>query len=225
MEIAAKFPTRLCPSKIGLSPYGWEVGSLISRARLLSGGTPKTDRVDYWNGSVLWCSAKDVSQATETMLLTTERTITAKGLAESATQLIPALCTVVVARGATTGRMVLLGQEMAINQTCYALQSSIGAHLFLYCQLREGMSNLVHAAHGSIFDTITTTTFANSLVVLPPEPLVLDFETHVRPLFGRILSNTKESRTLAALRKALLPKLVSGEIGLRQTGTIVEANA
>lgn len=225
IEVAAQFPSQLCSSTISLIPDGWEIGSLISRARLLSGGTPKTDRLGYWNGDVLWCSAKDVSQATETMLLSTERTITAQGLAESATQLIPALCTVVVARGATTGRMVLLGQEMAINQTCYALQSSIGAHLFLYCQLREEMSNLVHAAHGSIFDTITTTTFTNSLVVVPPEPLVLAFESHVRPLFDRILSNTKESRTLATLRKELLPKLISGDISLLQAGKMVEANA
>jgi type I restriction enzyme S subunit len=223
--IAANFPAEFSASRIGLVPRGWGVGPITSRARLLSGGTPKTSRKDYWNGDILWCSAKDVSQAAETVLLATERTITEKGLHESATQLVPRWCTVVIARGATTGRMVLLGKEMAMNQTCYALQSSIGAPLSLYCQLRVEMGGLVHAAHGSVFDTITTTTFANSLVILPPEPLLLAFENRVKPLFDRILSNADESRTLVALRETLLPKLVSGQIGFNQAEKIIEANA
>jgi type I restriction enzyme S subunit len=223
--IAAKFPALFSTSRIGRVPSGWDVAPITSRARLLSGGTPKTSRADYWDGDIPWCSAKDVSQATETVLLATERTITAKGLHESATQLIPPWCTVVVARGATTGRMVLLGREMAMNQTCYALESSIGTPLSLYCQLRVEIGSLVHAAHGSVFDTITTTTFANSLVTRPPESLLLGFEREVKPLFARILSNTKESRTLAALRETLLRKLISGQIRLNQAEKIIEANA
>ena len=223
--IAADFPAEFSPSPIGFVPQGWAIGPITLRARLLSGGTPKTSRQDYWNGNIPWCSAKDVSQATETILLSTQRTITPKGLHESATQLIPPWCTVVVARGATTGRMVLLAGEMAMNQTCYALQSSIGAPLSLYCQLRVEIGNLVHAAHGSVFDTITTATFANSRVVIPPERLLLAFENEVKPLFDRILSNTKESSTLTALRETLLPRLVSGQVGFKQAEKIIEANA
>ena len=42
---------------------------------------------------------------TECFLIRSERTITVRGLEESATQLIGALSTAIVARGATTGRM------------------------------------------------------------------------------------------------------------------------
>ena len=38
------------------------------------------------------------------------------------------------------------------------------------------------------------------------------FDEHVRPLFERIVKNQQESRTLAALRDTLLPKLISGEL-------------
>jgi len=112
-----------------------------------------------------------------------------------------------------------------MNQTCYALQSSIGTPLSLYCQLRMEIGNLVHAAHGSVFDTITTTTFSDSRVILPPEALLLAFESKVKPLFDRMLSNTNESRVLTALGEALLPKLVNGEIGLHRIEKIIEANA
>jgi type I restriction enzyme S subunit len=201
-------------TKDGL-PKGWSIGSILSHAKLLSGGTPKTDRQEYWDGDILWASAKDVSQCGQTFLVSTERSITKKGLDESATQMIPAFCTVVVARGATTGRMVMFGREMAMNQTCYALLSTTGTPFALYCQLRHEIDNLVHTAHGSVFDTITTSTFASSRVVLPPKQMLEEFERTVSPIFRRTLVNIQESRTLAALRDALLPKLSSGQVRLK----------
>jgi type I restriction enzyme S subunit len=196
-------------------PKGWKTGSILQIAQLLSGGTPKTDRKEYWNGDVPWASAADVSQSRQAFLIHTERTITQRGLQESATQMIPSLSTVVVARGATTGRMVLFGREMAMNQTCYALSSRTQTPFLLYCLLRSEIESLVHAAHGSVFDTITTSTFESSEVILPSQSAIESFETAVRPLFQRMLHNSAESETLAEIRDALLPKLISGEIRVK----------
>jgi type I restriction enzyme S subunit len=49
-------------------------------------------------------------------------------------------------------------------------------------------------------------------IVLPPESLLEEFENTVAPLVQRIARNGEESRTLAELRDALLPKLLSGEL-------------
>ena len=213
--LADLFPDSFEDSELGEIPKGWQVGPILETACLLSGGTPKTDRDEYWSGSIPWASAKDVSQCGDSFLVETERMITARGLNESATQLIPALCSVVVARGATTGRMVVLGDAMAINQTCYALATTIGTPFALYCHLREEIPNLVHAAHGSVFDTITTSTFATSKVVIPPDRVFGEFERRVDPMFRRVMAGTKASRTLAALRDTLLPKLISGELRVK----------
>jgi len=214
-HFAELFPGSFEDSELGEIPAGWGVGPLLRQASLLSGGTPKTDRGDYWNGHIPWASAKDISQCSQTFLTETERTVTTKGLEESSTRLIPAFCTAVVARGATTGRMVLFGREIAMNQTCYALASTSGTPFALYCQLRHSIDDLVHTAHGSVFDTITTNTFANANVILPTTPILQAFEKAVSPLFQRMLVNTEESRTLAALRDVLLPKLLSGEIRVK----------
>ena len=212
--LADLFPSRFVDSELGEIPDGWEVGSIHTLARMLSGGTPKTSREDFWGGDVAWASAKDVSQCAEAFLLETERTITDKGLAESATQLIPAFSTVVVARGATTGRMALLGREMAMNQTCYALASKTRTPFALYCMVRVSIDGLVHAAHGSVFDTITTRTFDASRLVLPPKPLLDAFERLTTPVFRRVLVAIEESRSLSALRDTLLPRLISGDLRL-----------
>jgi type I restriction enzyme S subunit len=41
------------------------------------------------------------------------------------------------------------------------------------------------------------------------------FDVLVRPSVDRIIANVHESRTLAALRDALLPKLISGELRVK----------
>jgi type I restriction enzyme S subunit len=46
---------------------------------------------------------------------------------------------------------------------------------------------------------------------LPSTRVLRAFELRVAPMFERVLAASEESRTLAALRDTLLPKLVSGE--------------
>ena len=91
--LPSRLPTsspRLVDSELGEIPEGWGVRPILALARLMSGGTPKTDRADYWGGPIAWASAKDVSQCPGTFLIDTERTISARGLEESATQIVPA---------------------------------------------------------------------------------------------------------------------------------------
>jgi type I restriction enzyme S subunit len=52
-------------------------------------------------------------------------------------------------------------------------------------------------------------------VVKPSESLVQHFERAAEPLLKRTLAYRRESRTLAALRDALLPKLISGELRVK----------
>jgi type I restriction enzyme S subunit len=62
-------------------------------------------------------------------------------------------------------------------------------------------------------------------VALPPKQLAADFTEKTRPLVERIIANIHESRTLAALRDALLPKLLSGELRVPAALPKLEASA
>jgi type I restriction enzyme S subunit len=222
-EIAALFPDGLTEKGV---PYGWREEPLLDHARLISGGTPKTDVPDYWNGPIAWASAKDVSQCGQVFLVETERSITERGLDESSTRIVPKFGTVVVARGATTGRSCMFGQEMAMNQTCYALVSLLGRPFWLNCAFKNLVNDLVHAAHGSVFDTITTRTIEGAKVTIASDALLDCFEGLVEPFFQRILTNILQIRTLAALRDLLLPKLMSGEIRVKDAEKLLgEAGA
>jgi len=217
-QVAALFPDSFQNSGLGNIPSQWKFGSWLELGDLLSGGTPKTEITDYWNGDIPWVSAKDISQVSSCFIDATERSITKRGLDESSTKIIPELATIIIARGATTGRLAMIGKPMAMNQTCYALNSKIDTPYHLYCALKYGMTTLTSAAHGSIFDTITTTTFQNSLVVCPDPRVAIKFDEVVSVLFDRILLNLRETARIIETRDYLLPRLLSGEVSVQEGG-------
>jgi type I restriction enzyme, S subunit len=55
------------------------------------------------------------------------------------------------------------------------------------------------------------------IVVIPPPPIVERFGTFAQPSVAAIKQHDEESRTLAAIRDALLPKLISGEIRIHES--------
>ena len=60
-------------------------------------------------------------------------------------------------------------------------------------------------------------------VCLPSEQIACAFQSIAQPLLDRISTNIHESRTLAALRDTLLPKLISGEIHVTEAEKPMEA--
>lgn len=219
-DIAVLFPNSFDDKGL---PNGWNYEPLLAFADLISGGTPKTDNAAYWNGAIPWASAKDVSQCGQLFLHTTERTITELGLDASSTKIVPAHATVVVARGATTGRNCLFAIDMAMNQTCYALKSIERFDYWFNLCFRNEITRIIASAHGSAFDTITTVTLQNANIVPANESLRRAFEQQVSPLFQRVLAAANEAKQLQDLRDFLLPKLLSGELRVADAENVIAA--
>lgn len=111
-----------------------------------------------------------------------------------------------------------------MNQTCYALVSAhAGKELFVRFAAPMLLDGLVQQAHGSVFDTITTRTFQEARLVVPPEDMIRRVSSVLEPIEGRVLSSIHESRTLAELRDTLLPKLISGELRIPEAEKAAEA--
>jgi len=62
-------------------------------------------------------------------------------------------------------------------------------------------------------------------VVIPPENLAEAFTALIRPSVDRIIASIHEGRTLAALRDTLLPKLISGELRVRDAPLLLASKA
>jgi type I restriction enzyme, S subunit len=71
-------------------------------------------------------------------------------------------------------------------------------------------------ADGGAYPAIRSEVIAGlSLVVPSDEKILTTFEKIARPTFAKAAQNRAESRTLTNLRDTLLPKLISGEIRLK----------
>ncbi len=62
-------------------------------------------------------------------------------------------------------------------------------------------------------------------LVLPLEPVAAAFTELVQPSVHRIIAGIHESRALSALRDTLLPKLISGELRVRDVDRFIAANS
>ena len=205
-------PTCFVDSEIGPVPEGWEVKALSTICTLVSGGTPKRSDPSYWSGDVPWYAVKDAPREGETWVINTDETITQDGLAESAAKLVPKGSTIISARG-TVGKLAMAGMPMAFNQSCYGLWPSDGISFrHLYLLVHTAVAALQQKTHGSVFDTITRTTFDGLIVISPPPNVLSAFEERVAPFFDASFALLQESVKLAELRDYVLPKLLSGQI-------------
>jgi type I restriction enzyme S subunit len=167
---------------------------------------------EYWDGDIPWFSVVDAPSVSEVWVVNTEKKVTRVGVENSSTSVLPVGTTIISARG-IVGRLALVGVPMAMNQPCYGLRGRYGAHGFYnYFSTRELVARLQQHAHGSVFNTITRDTLAGIAVVDPPAGLIDEFESRVGPTLERIRSALLGTHTLTALRDALLPKLISGEL-------------
>ena len=221
---AALFSERFEVSALGPIPAGWRVLPFTDAATVIGGGTPKTSSPEYWDGQIPWFSVVDAPSGADTFVVSTEKTLTPIGLANCSAKLLPVGTTIISARG-TVGRLALVGREMAMNQSCYALRGKAGDAYFTYFSTRGLVSTLKQRTHGSVFDTITRDTLAGVLIVYPPELVISAFEAVVDSLMSRIRENLLQSRTLSALRDTLLPRLISGQLGLPETIADVDETA
>ena len=58
---------------------------LVELMDIIGGGTPRTTKAEYWNGTIPWLSVKDFNDD-QRYVYTTEKSITELGLSSSATK-------------------------------------------------------------------------------------------------------------------------------------------
>lgn len=189
-----------------------DAGPFSAIVEILGGGTPRTSRADYWGGDIPWFSVVDAPESEQPWVMSTVKTITELGLAESSTQLLEPGVTIVSARG-TVGKVALVGTPMTMNQSCYGLRGKLGNEgYFTYFAMRALVERLQQAAHGSIFDTITRATFDGIQIAIPSDEQVNAFEQKVHPLMVGMRELSIEAERLRRTRDELLPLLMSGKV-------------
>jgi restriction endonuclease S subunit len=77
-------------------------------------------------------------------------------------------------------------------------------------------------AEGTVFGSISKKDFHNIQRIMPPGQVVNAFERLAAPIDDKIALNDRESRNLSRLRDTLLPKLISGELRVKNAERFIE---
>jgi type I restriction enzyme, S subunit len=212
---AALFPNEFEDSELGHIPKGWSVTPVGKIVDCVGGGTPSTAEPKYWEGGTHhWTTPKDFSSLQAPILLDTDRKLTDAGIAKISSGMLPA-GTLLLSSRAPVGYLAIAAMPVAINQGFIALKCNERASNFFmlnWCQ--SNMAEIEGRATGTTFAEISKHNFRPIPVVLPPKDLMSAFTAKVAPLYTQITASLQQARTLAALRDTLLPRLLSGELGV-----------
>jgi type I restriction enzyme S subunit len=118
---------------------------------------------------------------------------------------------------------------MAMGKCCVgrgvaAVRHATGSRSFTYYTMRHLEDDFARfEAEGTVFGSINKAAFEGLAVVVPPADVVLRYEDLAHPLDAAVENLTLETMSLAVARDALLPKLLSGEIRIKDAEKLVEA--
>lgn len=154
---------------IGMIPASWSVKRLKFVGRLASGGTPKRDHQEYWNGNIPWVTTGDLNGAEVT---STMENISQLGLENSSSKVFTSGTVLVAMYGGagTIGKCGILGGDFAINQALCAIQCHRGLdpNYLLYQMHAIRPYWMRHAAGTRKDPNISQALIANEKIVVPP---------------------------------------------------------
>ncbi|HUY08007.1 MAG TPA: restriction endonuclease subunit S [Candidatus Dormibacteraeota bacterium] len=200
----------------------WPIYPIGEVASVVGGSTPKTAIRDFWGGTISWATPKDLSRLPSAPLLGTERRITELGLRQISSGLLPK-GTVLLSSRAPIGYLAIAEVPVAINQGFIAIIAKERlSNLYLWQWMQAHMEEIKSRANGTTFLEVSKASFRPVLISIPPSGAMQSWTNWAAPQYRLIVEREKESRILARSRDALLPKLLSGELRVREAKSLVE---
>ena len=190
-------------------PTNWKSSSITAIADILSGGTPSKSVDEYWNGTIPFFGPTDVGYSI--FQIDTKEHITQSGLEHCASSLFDEGTIIITARG-SIGKLVVVGKQMAMNQSCYALHPKNGEFEYLFFLTIELIEHLKQKGSGSVFKSIIAIDIETSWLSIAPNSIIKDFCKVCSPIFKKIKENTIDIDRLQRLRDELLPMLLNGQV-------------
>ena len=209
-NVADLFPDRLVESELGAIPEGWEV---VPLPEMIEVNPPRSLRKGEVAPYLDMANMPTRGHAPDTV---PDRPF-GSGMRFTNGDTLIARITPCLENGKTAYVDFLPHDRIGWGSTEYIVMRPIPPlpNEFAYCLARStgfrefAIQNMTGTSGRQ---RVPAKALSQFLLSLPPEPIATRFGQVVQPLFARASKAVSESRTLAALRDVLLPKLISGEM-------------
>ena len=214
-SLAGLFPDSFEDSELGEIPKGWEVRGIDEIARFL-------------NGLALQKFPPKNSRSLPVIKIAQLRTGNIAGADVASADLDSDYVVddgdVLFSWSGSLMCVLWTGGRGALNQHLFKVTSAEFPKWFYYLWIHQHLADFRHIAAGkaTTMGHIQRHHLSDAKVVVPGRDTLKTASHALSPLVERIITTRIESRTLAALRDALLPKLISGELRVRDAERIVE---
>lgn len=224
---------------LGAVPEHWLFHKLKYLARFSGGGTPSRDNLAYWNGDVPWVSPKDMKAET---IIGAEESITAEGLQNSTTSLVPPGRVLLVVRSGIlkhTIPVAINNVEVALNQDMKALRLNPERALssFFLRWVQGFNDDLLQAwlKQGATVESIEQEYLADTIVPMPSvheqkmivdhldrETARIDALVEKKSRFIELLREKRQALITHAVTKGLDPTVRMKDSGVEWLGWVPE---
>ncbi|RWM82687.1 MAG: hypothetical protein EOR81_05040 [Mesorhizobium sp.] len=196
-------------------PEGWERGTFDDVCDAIGGGTPSTDRAEFWNdGDIPWYTPTDVTRNSCLALLDSSTKITEAGLRGSSARMLPP-GTVLMTSRASVGFFGIIGVPSCTNQGFISvLPKNSRARMYLLYNLMHRVEEIRSHAGGATYKEISKGKFKVLPVIMPEGALIREFEEQASELIAQVRKLHTMNQKLAQARDLLLPRLMNGEIAV-----------
>ena len=186
---------------IGEIPEHWEVIKIKNAFNIISGATPKTDNMAYWDGEITWITPADYN--TEDKIISSgKRNITLAGLNSCGTSIVPE-GSIIFSKRAPIGLVAINVVPLCTNQGCISCipKPSVNTKYFYYLMsvLTEWFELF---GSGTTFKELSTNNFANFIL---SQPLILEQQS----IAAYLDQKCGEIDELITLQEEMITKLQS----------------
>ncbi|WP_448123512.1 restriction endonuclease subunit S [Stenotrophomonas riyadhensis] len=115
---------------------------------------------------------------------------------------------------APVGRLNIADTELIIGRGLAAMRHKQDLNSYLFYLLKVTFANEDMIGNGSIFNSVGKDELAKHPILCPPPELAEMFETFVKPIDAQLATLYATTTKLSKQRDALLPRLISGKLGV-----------
>jgi len=203
-------------TEINNIPKHWQVKKLSEIGEIVSGGTPSTKVLDYWDGNISWISPADLSGYSNTTITKGRKSITKEGLKNSSARLIPK-GSVLFSSRAPIGYVVIAGNEVCTNQGFKSIvPNKLITTDYLFFYLKASKQRAEKVASGTTFKEISLKAFSIIEIPLPPLPEQQAIVSKIEELFSELDNGIAQLKTaqqqLKVYRQSLLKWAFEGKL-------------
>lgn len=188
-----------------LTPKGnWSSVKLGNIAEMYAGGTPSTQKSEYWGGEIPWIQS-GLIQNGYIDIENIDGRITEQGLKKSSATWIAKNSVLVAITGATCANIAYLRCDATANQSVISITTNAVDSLFLYFYLQSTRNKLLSLQNGSAQGGLTLKYLQNFEIMYP--------ELSEQKKIGSVLSNIDME---ISMQKDIVLKLRSQRKALQQ---------